>query len=68
MLKLVGVPLFDLPVLPRCEEQMSLGHELEEHDAVEMGGKVSQTRKLRTVGKIESSRKKTDAQRNQETS
>lgn len=35
VLKLVGVPLFDLLILPRCEEQMSLGNKLEEHDAVE---------------------------------
>lgn len=35
VLKLVSIPLFDLPVLPSCEEQMSLGDELEEHDAVE---------------------------------
>lgn len=35
VLELVGVPLFDLLVLPRCEEQMSLGDKLEEHDAEE---------------------------------
>lgn len=33
VLKLVCVPLFDLLVLPCCEEQMSLGNKLEEHDA-----------------------------------
>lgn len=33
VLKLVGVPLFDLLVLPRCEEEVSLWDELEEHDA-----------------------------------
>ena len=33
--KLVSIPLFDLPVLPCCEEQMSFGNKLEEHDAVE---------------------------------
>lgn len=32
VLELVGVPLFDLPVLPRREEKMSLGDKLEEHD------------------------------------
>lgn len=35
MLKLVGVPLFDLLVLPRREEKMSLGDKLEEHDTAE---------------------------------
>ena len=34
VLKLVGVPLFDLSVLPRCEEQMGFGDKLQEHDAV----------------------------------
>lgn len=33
VLEFVGVPLFDLLIFPRCEEQMSLGDELEEHDA-----------------------------------
>lgn len=37
VLKLVCVPLFDLLVLPRREEEMSLGDKLEEHDAVEEG-------------------------------
>lgn len=31
--KLVGVPLLDLLVLSRREEQMRLGDELQEHDA-----------------------------------
>lgn len=35
VLELVGVPLFDLLIFPRREEQMSLGDELEEHDAAE---------------------------------
>jgi hypothetical protein len=33
VLKLVCVPLFDLLVLPRCEEQMGFGDKLKEHDA-----------------------------------
>lgn len=35
VLEFVGVPLFDLLILPRREEQMRLGDELEEHDAAE---------------------------------
>lgn len=35
VLKLVGVPLLDLLVLPRGEEKMSFGDKLEEHDAAE---------------------------------
>lgn len=35
VLKLVGVPLFDLLVLPRREEKMSFGDKLEEHDTAE---------------------------------
>lgn len=35
VLKLVGVPLFDLLVLPRGEEKMSFGDKLEEHDTAE---------------------------------
>lgn len=35
VLEFVGVPLFDLLIFPRREEQMSLGDELEEHDAAE---------------------------------
>lgn len=45
MFKLVGVPLFDLLVLPCCEEQMSLGDKLEEHDTAEdkkLQGKVEE--------------------------
>lgn len=41
MLKLVGVPLFDLLVLPRREEEMSLGDKLEEHDTAEGRGEVT---------------------------
>lgn len=33
VLEFVGIPLFDLLIFPRCEEQMGLGDELEEHDA-----------------------------------
>lgn len=33
MLKLISIPLLDLAVLPRSEEQMSFGDKLEEHDA-----------------------------------
>lgn len=40
MLELVGVPLFDLLVLPRREEKMSLGDKLEEHDAAGGGDEV----------------------------
>lgn len=40
MLKLVGVPLFDLLVLPRREEKMSLGDKLEEHDTAGRERKV----------------------------
>lgn len=35
MLKLVGIPLFDLLVLPCRKEQMGLGDKLEKHDAME---------------------------------
>lgn len=43
VLKFVGVPLFDLLIFPRCEEQMSLGDELEEHDAA---GKTREEREV----------------------
>ena len=40
MLKLVGVPLFDLPILARREEQMGLGDKLEKHDAEADDGEI----------------------------
>lgn len=58
VLKLVGVPLFDLLVLPRCEEQMSLGKKLEEHDAVEnKQGEGRENRSAKRSGKTENKSK-----------
>lgn len=44
VLKLVGVPLLDLPVLPRREEEVSLGDKLEGHDAAERERETGEVR------------------------
>lgn len=48
VLELIGVPLFDLLVLPCCEEQMSLGDKLEEHDAAERTNRGREEREGQT--------------------
>lgn len=59
--KLVGVPLFDLFVLPWCEEQMSLGDKLEEHDAAGNkqgeGGEREKESQAKWIRKIENKSK-----------
>lgn len=44
VLKLVGVPLFDLLVLPSGEEKVSFGDKLEEHDTAERARESEQVR------------------------
>lgn len=59
VLEFVGIPLFDLLIFPRCEEQMGLGDELEEHDAA---GKQTGSQRRDDVSQVSRLRGKTISQ------